>query len=172
LVAGPHADGQERQVERRGAARHRTAVLGTDEGRKLPLEGGHLGALRDPAAQDGAAGGRHLPLVHLGVDDRDHAATVAFARHHSTRRLSPSRRSTCARKPKRRSAFVVSARRRGTGLTLRSGPYSGRRVEFIVASSASASPLRLVSRPLPTLNTSSVTSDCSARMFARATSSM
>src|SRR5262249_54081838 len=140
--------------------------------RELALECGNLRALGDPAAQDGAAGGRHLPLVHHGFDDRDHAATVAFARHHSTSRASPSRRSTCARKPRTRSAFVVSARRRGTGLTLRSGPYSGRRVELIVASNASASSLRLVSRPLPTLNTSSATSDWSARMFARATSSM
>ena len=74
LVAGAHADSQQRQMQRRRAARDRAGVLGADEVRELALERGDLGALRDPAAQDDAAGGRGLPLVHQGFDDRDHAA--------------------------------------------------------------------------------------------------
>ena len=84
---------------------------------------------------------------------------------------SPRRRSTVASKPSISSALRVSASRRGTGLTLRSGPYSGAQVGAHHAQQRRGESIRLVSVPLATLNTSSLTSDCSARMFARATSS-
>src|SRR5262249_4888074 len=124
---------------------HRAGVSGADEAGELALERGHLGTLRDPAAQDDPASGRGLSLAHQGFGDRNHAATVAFARHHSTSRARPSSSPTRARNPSKRSASETSARRRGTGFTLRSGPYSGRSVEPIAASSAAARSFRLVS---------------------------
>ena len=62
----------------------------------------------------------------------------------------PSARLIRAANPSRSFATRTSARRRGTGLTLRSGPYSGLRFEPITASSAAARSFRLVSRPQAT----------------------
>ena len=66
----------------------------------------------------------------------------------------------------------MSARRRGTGLTLRAGSNSRSEVPPMTRDSISASCRRLVSVPLATLKTSSVTSAFAARTLARATSSM
>ena len=72
-------------------------------------------------------------------------------RHHSTRRVSPSSRSTSASKPSSSRASSVSASRRVTPLTARAGPCSTGRSEPITRSSISASSSRLVSVPLATL---------------------
>ena len=50
LVARPHADGEQRQVQRRRAVGDGAGVRRADVGRELPLERGDLRTLRDPAA--------------------------------------------------------------------------------------------------------------------------
>ena len=67
-------------------------------------------------------------------------------------------------------AALVSASRRGTLLTPRSGPCATARSEPMTRSSIDASPSRLVSVPLATLNTASVASLRAASRFARAMS--
>jgi len=74
-------------------------------------------------------------------------------------------------KPAVAPAFDVSARRRDTGLTFRSGPYSGLSSDPMTLSSVAAAH-SVVSVPLATLKTSSEISLCNAEMLARATSSI
>ena len=72
-----------------------------------------------------------------------------------------------------RRARETSASRRVTPLTPRAGPNSDRAVAaHDVAAAPAASSSRLVSVPLPMLNTSSVTSDSAASRLARAMSSV
>lgn len=53
---------QQGQVKRRGAARHRTGVLGTHEGSELTLEGRHLLPLGHPARPEHRCCGLDLIL--------------------------------------------------------------------------------------------------------------
>ena len=104
-----------------------TACARAGERGELLFERGDLGSLGDPAGENHAARGIGLALVHHGFDDGDHQAAILslLARHQSTRRARPSSRSMVERKPNFSAAFFVQASRRDTGLTLRSGPYSG-----------------------------------------------
>ena len=74
FVAGADADRQQRKVQRGRAARDGAGVRRADGGGELTLEGGDLGALRDPAGQNRAAGGVGLALVEPGACDGDTAA--------------------------------------------------------------------------------------------------
>ncbi len=120
-----------RKMQRGGAARHGAGVGRADEGRELLLEGRNLRPLRDPAAQDDAARGVRLALVHDGADDRDHAGRLGLGC------LPPVDQAPQAFLEIDLGAEAEHAARpswcrpgaASTGFTLRSGPYSGFRSE-------------------------------------------
>src|SRR5665213_717161 len=147
-------------------------MIGANKFSEFLFERRDFGTLRDPAAQNNARRGVCFAFIHHGLDDGNHEMLFLFSRHQETRRCKPSSRPTVDLNPSLSSALVTSASRRETGLTFRSGPYSGTRFDPITRSNAVASSLRLVSVPLATLNTSSLMSDWSARTLARAISSM
>ncbi len=118
---------------------------------ELLLERRDLGPLGDPARQDDALRGVGLGLAHHRLGDRQHrqrrrswrhrlGAIVAHAHATSRRgRAGPRRGRSSPRSRAGHGPRDVSARRRGTGLTERSGPYSGARSEPITTQSAAAS---------------------------------
>ena len=99
---GSDADGQQRQVQRRGAVGNRAGVRRADVGGELVLEGRDLGPLRDPAGPEraAAASASSSPMQRLG--DRDHWAISTSA----TRRSNPSSSGTLASKPMQTAGLV------------------------------------------------------------------
>src|ERR1700744_5544831 len=134
-------------------------MLSADKLCKFLFKRRDFGTLRDPPAQNNARGGVCLAVVHHGLDDGNHEILFLFSRHQETKRCKPSSRPTVDLNPSLSSALVISASRRETGLTFRSGLYSGAKFDPITRSNAVASSLRLVSVPLATLKTSSLLSD-------------
>ena len=76
LVAGPDAQGQEREVQRRGAVADRTGVRRPDQRGELALEARHLRTLREPPRPDDAGGGSGLGVAQQRPGDRDHDAAA------------------------------------------------------------------------------------------------
>ena len=71
LVADAHVQRAQGQLEGGGAARHGHGVRGAQGGPQLVLEGGHLGALQDPARAHDAGDGVGLGAAELGTGDGD-----------------------------------------------------------------------------------------------------
>ena len=106
-----------------------------------------------PAEQAGSGGA-------IGVIDAvslvPTSSAAAAARHQSTRSREPASQVDLGREAELSRAVAVSARRRGTGFTARSGPYSGAAIgRPSPARARAARSTRLVSVPLATLKTSS-----------------
>ena len=109
LVAGPDAEGEQGQVQRRRAARDGAGVRRADVRGELLLEGRDLRPLRDPAGEDRPAGRRGLLLAQARAGDRDlpearaHRATASrpetISGRHAARRRRPSSSGTSATKP-------------------------------------------------------------------------
>src|SRR6476661_6268266 len=140
-------------MECSSTARHRNCVLSTHLRGELFFERRHSWALRDPARFDRLRNRRYLftaepRLYHV---DAAHVASTFSARHQATSRRKPSSRLTFASKPRSRAAADLSASRRVTPLTGRSGPNSISKSESIAFSRAWARSSRLVSTPLATL---------------------
>src|ERR1700759_5732328 len=87
--------------------------------------------LRDPATQNDASRRVCFATVHHWLDDWNHETLFLFSRHQETKRRKPSSNSTVDLKPSLSCALVISASRRETGWTLRSGPYSGAKFDPI-----------------------------------------
>src|ERR1700691_3625860 len=96
-------------------------------------------------------------MVNLGlVEPRPLDAERLHPRRQLTRLRSPVLRSVSGIHPRCSLAAEISARLRGTGSALRTGPYSGSKPEPITSSSICASSVRVVSVPLPILNAPAV----------------
>src|SRR6201991_1775822 len=104
-----------------------------------------------------------LPVVAVSSD-------LTWSRH-AISISRPVSRSMLALNPSMLSAFSVVARRARTLLTLRASWYSGLRLDPVTLSSLRQSSFNVVSTPVPTLKTSSVTSETRTAILARATSS-
>ena len=75
FVAGLDAEGDQGQVQRRGAARYCARLSGANRGRELAFEGGDFGPLRQPAAENRAPRRIRLPLVHPRTSHGNHRRT-------------------------------------------------------------------------------------------------
>src|ERR1700722_12862797 len=156
----------------------RTHILG-----EPPLELGHSRTLANPAAAqhfeysslffhpDRGAGYRN----GLGGFQIHNASTATAgadfaARFHCISSRSPCSRATSLLNPSSVFAFSTAALRAWTFPTLRTSRCSGFSDEPVSLRIKPHNSFRLVCTPVPTLNTSSVTSLSNASRFARATS--
>src|SRR6185295_15998404 len=182
FVARSDAACPQREVQRRRAVRDGAGVRRTDVLGELTLEGRHFRSLREPATAKRPGDRFDLPIVHKWRgngnprrDRRRHHRTHPILAHCSschqaTSVLRPSIKLIDGWYPINCCAWLMSARRRGTGFTLRSGACSGVSVESIAASNCSASWLSDVSLPLAMFSATSVAGAAAASRLARATS--
>ncbi len=110
LVAGPDADGQQRQMQRGGAVGHGAGVRRADRGGELRLEGRDLRALGDPAGQNGgcAASASASPSSGLAIGIMHASAAARRVRCRATRR--PGRASPPRAESSLRSRAAPGAR--------------------------------------------------------------
>src|SRR5262245_4761514 len=124
LIARPNSNRQERQMQSSRAAGNSAGIIRPNAGSKLAFECSHFMSLGNPAGEQGSSDRLRFRFTNPGPGNRNHALLLSSF-HHSSNRRSPSSNPTRASKPSMRRALLTSASRRGTGLTLRSGPYSG-----------------------------------------------
>src|SRR6266851_3549844 len=181
LVAGPYTSGQQGQMQGGSARGHGYREGGTYVLGEAALELLNTGPLANPTAPEhlynspllrqskGRSSHGHSPGHHASHTASIKAgdAFTLFRQRINSRK--PCSKATFALNSNTSSAFSTPARRVCTLATLRASRYSGRNDEPVSLRSRLQSAFRLVCRPLPTLNTSSVTSLCAANKFARAT---
>src|SRR4051794_36281588 len=78
FIAGPNANGAERQVQSRGAVRHGAGIWRADVGCELRLEGRDLGPLRHPTGKQRTADRVYLRVPDPGLGHGDHTATLSW----------------------------------------------------------------------------------------------
>ena len=72
FIAGLDADGQQRQMQGRGAVRNGAGVLGADKGGKSLFEAGDGGTLTHPSRAQRLGDGRNLLVAHRRLGDWYH----------------------------------------------------------------------------------------------------